>query len=386
MRRFRTLPGIVAGLGVVVALVGLDSSGAGAAPAQARTIKHTVVVSGLNNPRQLSLVGNDELLIAEAGHGGSTKVTGPEGATFVGPSGSISAVLLPQFARNTQPVRIVRGLMSGAGPDGSFAVGSDGVSSLQAHGPIYIQETYAPKDALPAPFGSKQDGRLLRARPYSYLAIVANITKFERRHDPDRKGFDSDPYAVLARPGRVELVADAAGNDVLTVGPQGHLRVFHVFPNIIAGPCAKQADPPGHRGCNFVPTALAVDGKGHVYVGGLGSEVPGQGRVVELSANGKKVLHTWKGFTSVSGVAVGRDGSVYVSQLEAPESAPPAAQVAGVLTRINPRGHRTNVDVPFPAGVAVNSRGTVFVSAWSVAPAGGLAGPGTSGQVWRLHF
>jgi hypothetical protein len=49
-----------------------------------------------------------------------------------------------------------------------------------------------------------------------------------------------------------------------------------------------------------------------------------------------------------------------------------------------------DVDVPFPAGVAVDKWLTVVVSAFSVAPGGGLTGapPGidTSGQVWRLRL
>jgi len=122
-----------------------------------------------------------------------------------------------------------------------------------------------------------------------------------------------------------------------------------------------------------------------VYVGRLVSEVPGRGRVVELSSDGRHVLHVWSGFTTVTGVAVGHDGALYVSQLFAPEAAPPNPQVAGVLTRVN-HGKRTNVDVPFPAGVAVNDDNQVFVSAWSVASEAGLAGPSTSGQVWRLRF
>jgi hypothetical protein len=63
-----------------------------------------------------------------------------------------------------------------------------------------------------------------------------------------------------------------------------------------------------------------------------------------------------------------------------------------VLTKIDEHGKWTNVDVPFPAGVAVDNHGDVFVSAFSIAPETGLADPtgkampGTSGQVWRLKF
>lgn len=366
----------------VAACAVVAPAGAGADPSAP-----VVVVSGLNNPRQLSLNGN-HLLIAEAGKGGDTEVGGgPEGPEFVGYSGSVSEVLDPASAEGTSPDRVVTGLLSAAGsPDGLFAVGSDGASRAGRSGAIYVQETYAPPDVLPAAPTSAQVGRLLRAAPNGTLNSVANISKFEAVNDPDGHGFDSNPYAVLDLGGGHELVADAAGNDVLSVD-HGALSVFHVFPNITGGKCAGQFDPtPDFPGCNFVPTSLARDAAGNVYVGGLGSEVPKQGKVVELSADGSQVLKTWTGFRSVSGVAVGPDGSVYVSQLEAREANAPFPMVKGVVTRVARGNVRTNTDVPFPAGIAVDADSNVYVAAWSVSPDTGLAGPGTDGQVWRLHF
>jgi hypothetical protein len=89
--------------------------------AQASTPKTptpTVVVSGLNNPRQLSMVGNQILLIAEAGKGGTlATVNSPEGGPQgIGRTGSISAVLAPRYATNQKPHRIVTGLLSAASP------------------------------------------------------------------------------------------------------------------------------------------------------------------------------------------------------------------------------------------------------------------------------
>jgi hypothetical protein len=374
---------LLTGLGVA----GVAASSAGAASGP------VVVMSHLNNPRQLQLVGDgSELLIAEAGRGGPTQVGTGDDATYVGPTGSISAVFVPQNAHGLKPYRLVKGLMSAGSQNGSFAVGSDGVSSRAPRGRIYIQETYAPGDVVGAPFGTTQDGRLLTASPYSNsLHTVYNVSYYEKKNDPDHHGFDSDPYAVLARSNDV-LVADAAGNDILSVGTT--VRTFHVFPNVTTGGCAKQADPgPQFPGCNFVPTSMATDAAGHVYVGGLSSETPGQAQVVVLSADGRKVLGTYRGFTSVTGVAVDAHGNLYVSQLEAAEAHPASEGVVGVLTKIDAAHHRTNVDVPFPAGVAVDNVGNVFVAAWSVAPEGGFTPPGasdpvpgTSGQVWRLHF
>ncbi len=356
-----------------------------------------VVVSGLNNPRQLSLPWEGALLIAEAGTGGKTRIASPMGPAYVGSTGSISAVLAPQFARNERPLRVVTGLYSSAGNQpipGFAATGSDGVSATD-DGKIYIAETAGPPElALPS---GPQAGKLLVARPFGPTKTAAGITGYEASHDPDGKGVDSNPYAVLALRGGRTLVADAAANDVLLVRANGTRSVFHVFPNITTGACAGQSDPsPKFPGCNYVPTSLAQDWAGHIYVGGLGSEAPRAGRVTELDASGKHVLHTWTGFDSVTGVAVGVDGSLYVSELDATEAhAPgtgvPGATITGVLTKVTRTGVRTSVDVPFAAGVVTDSLGNVYVSAWSLSPGTGVPLPGlknidTSGQVWRLRF
>jgi hypothetical protein len=341
-----------------------------------------VVTSGLNNPRQLSLVDNGVLLIAEAGKGGPACSGEGEDETCVGATGSVSGVLLPQAGKNRDHTELVSNLISGAGPDGSFAVGSDGVSQHDFWSKIYIQETFAPPDVIPAGLPGDQSGKLLAARPFGTAKPVADITQFETDNDPDGQGFDSDPYAVVARD-HDELVADAAGNDILRVDRHGNVSVFHVFPKIV------NAAVPA-PGVDFVPTSIAIGPDGDVYVGALGGEAPGQGQVVRLDGRTGAVEKTWTGFTTVTGVAVGRDGSLYVSQLFAPEANPANPMIQGVLTKVSPSGKHHDVDVPFPAGVAVDKWGTVFVSAFSVAPGGGLsgapAGIDTSGQVWRLRF
>jgi hypothetical protein len=342
-----------------------DHDGESAAP--------VALTSGLNNPRQLSLVDNHLLLIAEAGRGGSTCEGPPGEETCAGPTGSIGAVWLPQWGTDRDHTDVVTGLLSVAGPDGSFAVGSDGVAARKHR--IYIQETFLPPDLLPEPAPGEQAGQLLKARPFGEARPFANITAFEQAHDPDGQGFDSNPYAVIARKHDL-LVADAAGNDILRVNKRGEVSLFHVFPDV--------------GDLDFVPTSLALGPYGDVFVGGLVGEAPGQAQVVELDGRSGDVENVWSGFTTVTGVAVGSDGSLYVSQLFAPQADPPVPEVAGVLTKVSPDGTRQNIDVPFPAGVAVDRWNNVYVAAFSVAPAEGFAeappGFDTSGQVWRLRF
>jgi hypothetical protein len=356
--------------------------------AHAAAPESVVVVSGLNNPRGLALAG-DELLIAEAGTGGPVLLNNPDGSqNGYGFTGSVSAVTDPAVSSNQTPRRVVTGLLSSAGAarpgsaEGSAATGADAVAASSPQDLAVLVTTYP---NLPESL-QEQAGKLMRSHPNEQPAVVADITGYERTHDPDGQGADSNPYAVVAyRNGW--LVADAAANTVLRVDRQGNVSLFHTFGNITDGACAGRSDPsPAFPGCNFVPDALAVDRQGNVYVGGLGSLVPGAGEVVQLDSQGQQRA-VWTGFSSVVGVAAGSGGSIYVSQLFAPPTTP-GTYIPGVLTRVDPAGQRTDVDVPLPAGVVVDQHDNVYVSAYSLDPAAGNGAPGadTSGQVWRIHF
>jgi hypothetical protein len=354
----------------------------------------TVIARGLNNPRQLSLPLDAALLIAEAGKGGTTCQGEGEEATCVGETGAVSVRFLPQRWGEFHTPRIVKNLLSASGPDGTFAVGSDGVSTRLGR-PIFIQETFFPPDVLPEPLGG-QAGFLLAARPFGEAQPFANISEVENTTDPDGMGPESNPYAVLALREKV-LVADAAANTVFSVNRNGVVSVFHVFPNIVNDATTTATDEwPGYDptpefpGAHYVPTSLAEGPDGDIYVGGLASELPGQGIVTKLDRETGEVEQTWTGFSGVTGVAVGRDGSLYVSQLFGPQAAPVDPMIAGVLTKVSRHGTRTDKDVPFPHGVAVDAHDNVYVTAFSVAPDTGFPGSpegvDTSGQVWRLRF
>jgi hypothetical protein len=362
--------------------------GAGASLASAKSSQPflpdgaVVVARQLNNPRQLSLVeGEGALLVAEAGRGGSKCVTDPEfGETCVGDTGSVRKVSTNNSFKKT---RVVGGLLSGAGPDGSFATGSDGVSARHLSS-IFIQETFFPPEAL-AHLPKRQSGATLRYTN-GQLFRFADITAFERAHDPDHQGFDSNPYSVFALRKRT-LVTDAAGNSLLSVDRKGHVSLLTVFPNITTGPCAGQPNDAGTTGCDTVPTSIALGPNGHLYIGALAAEAPGEGSVFEVDPSSGAILKRYKGLTTVTGVAIGKDGSIYASELFGGD---PNAPVPGQVTKILPNGTRKSVAIPFPAGLAVDSHNRLYVSAFSTAPGTGLAdappGVDSSGQVWRLRI
>jgi hypothetical protein len=339
--------------------------------ALARKAKAEIVVSGLDNPRQLAWDRHGGLLVAEAGHGSygkpGTCFSGPEGKACVGRSGKVSLIKHPARATNRKPNRIATGFLSAAGPDGTAATGSDGVSQ-SASGRTFVQQTYFPPKLLRALDTSKhQNGKLLGLDK----AIVANISRFEFKHNPDGENVDTDPYAVLALKHH-QLVADAAADAILSVR-HGHVSLWAVLPGD-----TKKIDP--------VPTSLAKGPHGSIYVGTLFSLVPNKARVLQYSRSGR-LMHSWFGFTSITGLTAGPKGHVFVSELFAgcPQNAQPPQCIAGRVVNLAHDGSRSKVAVPYPAGIAWRN-GHLYVSAFSIAPAKGVGGnPGFSGQVWRLR-
>ncbi len=336
--------------------------------ASAARPRHSVVVSGLDNPRQLTALPGGKLLVAEAGHGASDPsgcVGEGEEVQCVGNTGRVSVV----DARGRRRT-VMSDLLSAAGPDGSFAVGSDGAAKVGST--VYSIITWGPPEMFPDGVSGKQSGKLLRTTRSGGTKVLADVSAYEFAHDVDGEGVESNPYAVLALGKDRLLVADAAGDYIAKVDRKGKVRVWAKMKEY-----GKKVDA--------VPTTLAEGPDGKVYVGELHSELPGKARVWRYSRTGKP-LRSWKGFTTVTGVAVAKDGTLYVSELfggdcgfdQIPTCFP------GHVVRVKPNGKRTSIAVPFPAGVAVQGK-KVYVNAFSVSPSTGFAGEASaSGQIWRI--
>jgi hypothetical protein len=227
--------------------------------------------------------------------------------------------------------------------------------------------------------------------------VIANLMRYELRNNPDGqvqfvggKPVDalSNPFAMTSFR-RGLLVADGGGNDVLLVNRRtGRVRTFFVPPLVKDVPGCGENNP-GTTGCDSVPTGVTV-AHGSVYVSTLGAHVPGAGRIYKLSPRGK-VQRVWKGLASPTGIAVGRDRSVYFSQVEegAPqgEGPPPAGfdpASVGQITRVA-NGKMTAAQVTMPTGLLIRN-GRLYASTWSIASFLGIQHAGRVEQVERWRF
>jgi hypothetical protein len=362
-----------AGLAITALVISPAAAAPLTAPADASRLAPVPVARHLDNPRQLDMTSDGVLVIAESGTGGDDCAVVGGDTVCVGTTGAVSIVRHPGKVEGVTAQRVVTGLLSEAGPSGAGATGND-AASARTLGRIYIAKDVDVPDGI-AGLPEEQEGTLLRAAAGRPASVVADIRAFEAANDPDGQGVESNPYAVLDVGDKV-LVADAAGNDILAVDARGRISVFAVLPAVSGGACDTRPNQ-GGTFCDPVPTSLTFSRDGDIIVGGLGSLVPGAGRVWELDRRTGSIEQTWTGFTGVTGAAQDQAGNLYVSELF-------GGGGSGQLVFVPKNGARATLPVPSPAGVVVDQRGNVYVSANSLSPGTGTGAPDSDGQVWRL--
>lgn len=323
-----------------------------------------VVASGLDNPRGLDVGRFGAIYVAEAGRGGAGPcIPGPEGTPVcTGATGAVTKVWLGKQRR------VLTGLPStGNQGTGAAATGPQDIS-LSGFGAYLAVGLGANPDARAdlGPLGPRF-GRLYRVSPFGRVRAVADLAAYEGANDPDGNGADSNPNSVVARPAR-QIVVDAGGNDLLRVGPTGRISTLAVFPKRLV------PAPPGFPGppeidMDAVPTAVVVGPDRAYYVSQLtGFPFPvGGARIYRVEPGSEPEIYA-EGFTNVTDLAFGPDGSLYV--LEFARNGLLSGDPAGALTKIAPDGSRKTIasdGLVAPTGVAVSRRGDVYVSNFGAA-------------------
>jgi hypothetical protein len=359
---------------------------AAAAPASATTVDDIdVVASGLDNPRHVAVGWAGDVYVAEAGRGGDPAQSRScfdtaEGPSCTGATGAVTRIWR-QWGRTKQH-RVLRHLASFAPADGGSAIGPHGVFVdafgllVTNGGPTAPTRGDPPQVVLRDPTLVSEErisalyGTLLRSYWSHRPRLVADIWRFERDNNPDATVgnplIDSNPVDVWSDHGSY-VVADAGGNTLLRVSPGGRVRVLSIFPNIPTP--SPFGGPP--IAMNAVPTGVVRGPDGAYYMSQLtGFPFPvGGAKVFRVDPRTGAYTTYASGFTNAMDLAFGRDGTLYVLEIDHDSLfAPIGPSREGGLWAVPPGGGTPQrIALPAgrliePGGIAVGHRGELYVS------------------------
>jgi hypothetical protein len=200
------------------------------------------------------------------------------------------------------------------------------------------------------------DGKLYRVFLDGRVSMLADLAAFEASVNPDGGIIDSNPYKVTLASGGRALVADAAANALLIVGPDGSIDWVATLPNELVSTAnikslagCPNAPPELAEVCGLpemipaepVSTSVAVGPDGAYYVGELkGFPFPtGVSKIWRIEPGARHAQCGMSdqcrvvadGFTSIVDLNFGDDGKLYVTEIdEASAAAVELAVFAGV--------------------------------------------------------
>jgi hypothetical protein len=232
--------------------------------------------------------------------------------------------------------------------------------------------------------------------------VIADLTEFEARVNPDGGAIDSNPFDVEVLNGGTAIVADAAANAVLIVDERGNVDWIATLPTetLPSAPLKQIANcpnsPPDAAFICALPqsvpaqpvtASVAIGPDGAYYVGELKGipATPGTSRIWRIEPGTRHAACGVSpacrvvagGFTSIVDLTFGPDGTLYVVEFD-------EATWAAVQFGLNTAGGTVNAcdsrtwscsqvatALPLPIAAAVTSDGKIHVAVRALAP--GLA-------------
>ncbi|MFU8874437.1 ScyD/ScyE family protein [Micromonospora sp. SL4-19] len=306
----------------------------GAAPASAATVSDPVI-SGLAGPLQLA-VGSDGTVYVSQSFAGKLTAVGKKGRTDLvsTPGAEIAGVAAEGLGTVT---------FTTSAEDGSFAQ----VKRVLPNGKIRAIGDLGRYEATVNPDQVNSYG-FQGLTPECAAQVPAEIGA-----DPYPGIVESHPYSVAILPDGSRAVADAAGNDIVRVAPNGTISTIAVLPPAPSVITAELAASVGLPDCtvgkiyNFepVPTDVELGRDGLLYVSSLpgGPEDPSfgaRGGVYSVNPTTGKVTRIASGFLGATNLAVAPDGTIYVAEL-----------FGNRISTVSRGGAKPFANVPFPAAV-----------------------------------
>jgi hypothetical protein len=319
-----------------------------------------LLTNGLLNPRGITLVGN-RLLVSEAGRGGdrlsdgSNCITsGSQQEICSGFSGAIGAWDLGSQSY----ARLLNGLPSLAQANGTEGTG---IADLAVGGPTGLLGVFGlggnPGQPNVANLGSPLFGQVVSIDlGTSTIQARSNLAAYERYSNPDGKTYNSNPYALQLFKGKL-YATDAGGNTLLTLNPtpdpgDGSFAIDNtfVFPTL-----SVPAEP--------VPTGLAINPlSNQLLIAELAGYpfVPGSANI--FASDGlSPPTQALSGFSSITDIASGADGTLYVLQYTDNFFSPNGV---GSIWRVDANGNRERLinGLREPTALAVAADGRIYVT------------------------
>ncbi|NED96890.1 ScyD/ScyE family protein [Phytoactinopolyspora alkaliphila] len=332
-----------------------------------------VVASGLDAPRGLTFAPNGVLYVAEAGSGGAGPcATGPEGdEVCLGQSGAVTAI------SRGQQWRVVDDLPSLADADQFAVIGPQDVAWSSRGLIVPVGLGADPAARVTFGDDGAALGTVVRISRKGSWRSIADIAAFEAAHDPDagQPGVehpDSNPYGVLVHGNKV-IVSDAGGNSIVShkLWPKKKSAKVSLVATLPFGSAEAPPFlglPPGTQiPVQPVPTGMARRG-GAYYVGELtGFPFPEGGASVYKVRRDRQPVVVASGFTNIIDVAFDRKGRLLVLEMFTEGLLNAEDDPSGALWRIDHKGRRTLIadgsdGLLAPGGLAVGRDGSYYVS------------------------
>jgi len=347
--------------------------GLGVAPlADAQSVE--TMASGLNNPRGMAFAPNGELYVVEMGSGGAgpciPSPVFPFPLRCYGETGALTRIApggVAGFERVATGLPSL-GLASGTAEGGAADVSFHGMAA-------YVIMGFGGDPAKRAELGDvgAAFGTLVKITPNGRWRILSDIAQHESDNNPAGGPVDSNPYGILALPGR-RIVADAGANALIENWTNGGTRTLAVLPAVAPG------------GRDAVPTSVTEGPDGMLYVSQL-TGFPfwrGTSSVWRLALDGSTAEKYADGFTAVVDLAVSGDLDLYVLEIASGQAPPfpppnPGLGVGRLLRQCNGANAVVVKDgLNFPTSVALGPDGGVYLTNNGTSA--------TNGEVLRLDL
>jgi hypothetical protein len=334
---------------------------AAGAPANAAPYRVRTLATGLENPRGLTIAPNGNIVLSEAGRGGSGPclVAGSRNTVCYGTTGAVGL-----FDRSTNIYsRALANLPSLAVQSSPLFPEGTGLADLafNGSGQLFGVFGFGGNPTLIPGAGSTLFGKTVAIDlTAGSLTPLADIAGFEATQNPDGLDLNSNPFALVVH-GDGTYVTDAGGNSLVKANVTNQVSLVNVFPEeLVTTPPLPFPFPPQFS-AQAVPTGMTIGPDGALYITQLSGLpfAPGTADVFRYDFI-NPVTKFAGGFSNLIDIASGPDDSLYLLQYSDDFWGPPS----GSILRLGLDGSVRTVfdDLVSPTGLAVGGDGTIYVA------------------------